>query len=239
MGRALIYGLIDPRTRLVRYVGQSSTGLTRPKSHGQPAVLERNTGHSGNWIRELRASGLGYEIVVLEWCAAVAELDIRESWWIDYARASGWPLTNLKPGGASARGHKESAETRRRKSEALRGRSFSEVTRQKMRESARSRWASVTERQAASRRTLDAFTDEERARLAAVGHAAAESVVVRKALSEKMRARWLDPELRARMIAGRSARIVGDRNPAKRPDVRAKLRAAASTREARRRSASI
>lgn len=31
--RNLIYGLIDPRTRLIRYVGLSATGMVRPRKH--------------------------------------------------------------------------------------------------------------------------------------------------------------------------------------------------------------
>jgi len=41
----LIYGLVDPRTRLVRYVGQSARGLE--------GTTRRET-----WIKSLRAIGL-------------------------------------------------------------------------------------------------------------------------------------------------------------------------------------
>lgn len=46
MSRFLIYGLVDPRTNEVRYVGRSSSGLVRPKHHSVDArptivVLEK------------------------------------------------------------------------------------------------------------------------------------------------------------------------------------------------------
>jgi len=33
MGEILIYGLRDPRTDEYRYIGKSTSGLNRPKSH--------------------------------------------------------------------------------------------------------------------------------------------------------------------------------------------------------------
>lgn len=94
--RFLIYGLIDPRTRLIRYVGQSSVGMQRPKQHRRPS----NHCYCGHWIRALQRQGLIYEIAVLEVLQNESGLNQAEKWWIAYGRACGWPLTNLTEGGA-------------------------------------------------------------------------------------------------------------------------------------------
>ena len=53
----LIYGLIDPISLMVRYVGLSSSGMERPKSHTQPCLRAAAT-HCGAWIRSLALQGL-------------------------------------------------------------------------------------------------------------------------------------------------------------------------------------
>lgn len=125
----LVYGLIDPRTRLIRYVGKSSSGLTRPRMHSQPRSLKPKS-HKNAWLRGLFASGGTYEIVILEtledpkalgslcwWRAGDAPennaaLNDAECWWIAYGRALGWPLTNLTDGGDGVNGYKHSKEAR-------------------------------------------------------------------------------------------------------------------------------
>jgi hypothetical protein len=90
----LVYGLIDPRTRLIFYIGLSSSALHRPKQH-------RRRSNSGcrDVVHELQKLGLDYEIAVLEEVRAESELPATERWWIAYGRACGWPLTNCTRGG--------------------------------------------------------------------------------------------------------------------------------------------
>lgn len=109
MSKYLIYGLIDPRTLLVRYVGKSSTGLLRPNSHRAAARCAAPRGHCGRWINSLHRLGLDYVVVVLEdivpqldslaAAAVKSRLNDMERWWIAYGRASGWELTNMTSGG--------------------------------------------------------------------------------------------------------------------------------------------
>lgn len=155
----MIYGLVDPRTKFVHYVGLSGCGLRRPRRH--------RTEHTGSaakvaWVLELQALGLDFDIVVLEYVddprapaphplwtntdrnpTALAEA---ERFWIAYGRASGWPLTNIQEGGLGARGHKmspettvrmraaqvKSPETRRKLSLAHKGKVISDSTRAKI-----------------------------------------------------------------------------------------------------------
>ena len=92
----LIYGLIDPRTILIRYVGLSSTGLKRPRCHRRPSCADT---YCRRWVRELQRAGLDYEITILEVVDSATKLAETERWWIAFGRACGWPLTNLTEGG--------------------------------------------------------------------------------------------------------------------------------------------
>lgn len=109
----LIYGLIDPRSRLIRYVGLSSSGLQRPKAHRRRSCPDS---YCRRWVRSLQSLGLDYEIVVLEVVDNVSRLDKAERWWIAFGLALGWPLTNCMLGGYPS---KESLLKRQLKKKAL------------------------------------------------------------------------------------------------------------------------
>lgn len=128
----LIYGLIDPRTQLIRYVGKSMRGLSRPKAH---KYLYGRTGatHCGRWIRQLQASNLSYDICVLEEVEASHDLAEAERWWIAYGHASGWPLTNLTDGGEGTPGHVQSEATRGKIGAGNKGKKRTAATRALMR----------------------------------------------------------------------------------------------------------
>lgn len=106
----LIYGLVDPRTKLVRYIGKSEQGMTRPKGHAFPYNLKPTT-HKTCWVKSLLAVGLTYEIVVLQESSPDL-VYANEEWWISYGMLSGWPLTNGTLGGVGSRGRKASPELR-------------------------------------------------------------------------------------------------------------------------------
>lgn len=97
MSRFLVYGLADPRTGVVRYIGKSSYGLERPKEHVHKAGRERT--HKAAWVRSLKRIGLRPEIRVLEDVPDRSDLDIVEAFWIAQGKGLGWPLTNIAPGG--------------------------------------------------------------------------------------------------------------------------------------------
>jgi hypothetical protein len=126
----IIYGLIDPRTRLVRYIGKSSIGMKRPRQHGQPCFAGGLYVH--RWIAKLRSIGLMFEIVVLDVVDDKSKLSALERWWIAYGRTSGWPLTNVTDGGEGAFGRKLSQQTRDKIAAKARGRKVSAETRAKL-----------------------------------------------------------------------------------------------------------
>lgn len=117
-----IYGLTDPRTGEVRYVGKSATGMKRPKLHGKPSCLAKDETHKANWIRSLLAQGIHYVVEVLQYVGSREELNSAERYWIREARNAGWKLTNHTDGGDGLSGATFSAEHRANISKANRGR---------------------------------------------------------------------------------------------------------------------
>src|SRR5438105_11913465 len=111
MSNFIIYGLIDPRDGQLRYVGKSVSGMNRPKAHMQHVFLQSNT-HKVNWIRQLKALGLQYGIVVIQSLDDKEMLSQAEIFWIAYFRQLGCPLTNLTAGGEGMLGHRPSAAHR-------------------------------------------------------------------------------------------------------------------------------
>ena len=120
----LIYGLVDPRTKLIHYIGRSSNALARSKCHRHKRALAANT-RCATWIKSLLALELDYEAVALEQVASVGALNSAESWWIAYAHLSAWPLTNHTLGGEGMNGYSPSTESRKARSAKLKGRLFS------------------------------------------------------------------------------------------------------------------
>ena len=93
----IIYGLCDPRTKDVRYVGKSCKGLSRPKEHFRSNSLLVKCPRS-SWIISLKNIGLLPEIIIIDKCNK-EELDYREIYWIKHLKNMGCKLTNLTDGG--------------------------------------------------------------------------------------------------------------------------------------------
>ncbi|NPD22036.1 NUMOD3 domain-containing DNA-binding protein [Corallococcus exiguus] len=143
----IVYGLTDPRTGEVRYIGKSARGLHRPRDHRRAARLKHERTHKSNWIRSLLALGMSYGIVILEEVDRPEDLASRERFWISHARAIGWRLTNMTDGGegalnppqevraargAALRGRKHTLASRQLMSIAQRGRKLSDEARQRI-----------------------------------------------------------------------------------------------------------
>lgn len=84
-----VYGLVDPRDQAIRYIGQTSRGLERPRSHW----LGSSSYAVNVWVDELKALGLEFEIVVLEYVPK-PELRDAEARQIQKAADVGAPLLN-------------------------------------------------------------------------------------------------------------------------------------------------
>jgi hypothetical protein len=98
-GPCYIYALVDPRTKLIRYIGKTINGTARTNRHNR---LAENTGNTmrKRWLYSLLSKGMRAHVVILEWTTANATSGSkRERWWIAFGKREGWPLTNMTDGG--------------------------------------------------------------------------------------------------------------------------------------------
>jgi len=90
---SFIYALIDPRDRLIRYVGKAVNPYRRVNGHRRGIWLEKHD-YKTNWLREL---GVRPDVIILE--AVGADWEERERFWIQSVKGRGHNLTNWTPGG--------------------------------------------------------------------------------------------------------------------------------------------
>jgi len=105
MKTTFIYGLKDPLTKEIRYVGKSNNPRIRLSSH----LRDKSKTYKVNWINKLKRKGLGPELVVLE----EVEYDKwqeKEKFYIKYYEN----LTNYTEGGeCGCEGYKHTEKTKR------------------------------------------------------------------------------------------------------------------------------
>lgn len=119
--KTTIYGLCDPRTGQLRYVGKTCKALEkRLREH----VVEAGAGVAGyknNWVRQLLVLNLAPEPFVIE--VAIGDGSVEEIHHIAQLRALGCDLTNTTRGGDGVMaGRKHTPEARARMSAAARKR---------------------------------------------------------------------------------------------------------------------
>lgn len=107
----IIYGLTDPDTQEIRYIGKSTSGMKRPMEHKKPCNLKASS-HKINWIKSLISNNKQYGIIILESTETPEELDSREIYWIAEYKARGANLTNGTDGGEGALGREVSEQTK-------------------------------------------------------------------------------------------------------------------------------
>ena len=90
MSEFLIYGLKCPKSGIYRYIGKSSNGLNRPKSH----LSISSNQYVRLWVEELREEGMCPLIDIIEECSE-EDLSNREKHWISYYHNSVSPLMNI------------------------------------------------------------------------------------------------------------------------------------------------
>ena len=87
----------------MRYVGKSTSGLKRPKTHRAPSSTRGRT-YRAHWLRALRRAGATPCIEILYQASVGLSLDDAERFWIQEMRQRGMPLTNLTDGGEGVPG---------------------------------------------------------------------------------------------------------------------------------------
>lgn len=123
MFRWCVYGLVDPRTGSVRYVGKVETGSKPcdPSRRLREHLLQARRGnrrHVYAWIRTLSRLCFAPIVVVLE-TGSEGNAVFAERRWIADLRACGADLTNHTDGGDGPLGLVHSAETRAKLSATL------------------------------------------------------------------------------------------------------------------------
>lgn len=159
-----IYGLVDPITEYVRYIGKSDTPKLRLKGHLTKQQL-RPKSHKVYWIKGLLDAGEKPQIIIL---AKVEKSgwQVAERKWIAYYRSiPGYPpLTNGTSGGdgidkgtkfseetrkqmsASRMGMKMSPEAIAKRVAARKGIPFSEQHRKNLSEATKNTWENFTDK---------------------------------------------------------------------------------------------
>jgi hypothetical protein len=123
----IIYGLCEPITGALRYVGKTSKPLQqRVRTHLKDA--RKKTDHKCRWIQSLVRSGLVPDAFVIE--EVDGSGDEEEIHHIAQFRSIGCDLVNYAPGGRGVTAHSE--ETKRRIGDANRGAVVSDETRLKI-----------------------------------------------------------------------------------------------------------
>lgn len=92
-----IYGLVDPETTAIRYIGKSIHPEERLRNH----INEKYPCHRRNWIDSLKRKGLEPELIYLVKLEGESANDWQswEKMYIAMARRDGWPLVNETEGG--------------------------------------------------------------------------------------------------------------------------------------------
>ena len=120
-----IYGLHDPRTGELRYIGKSDNPRERLAQH----LREDRGTYRASWVRHLKNAGLKPALSVIDAGDRGSDWAWMERLYIAAARASGARLTNITDGGEGTRGLPP--ETLKRMADARRGTKQSEATKAK------------------------------------------------------------------------------------------------------------
>jgi hypothetical protein len=103
-----IYGLYDPRTLALRYIGKSD----RPKARLANQMNEHSNTHRCHWLGELRALGLTPVQIIIDATPTGSNWQSIERAYIAAARLAGEPLTNGTDGGDGVVGLNDDARAR-------------------------------------------------------------------------------------------------------------------------------
>ena len=114
---AYIYGLFDPHTTELRYIGKAKNVHRRLALHLCPTQLRPKT-HKNHWIKSLLSVGRKPEVSVFEE-VVLERWEEAEKFWIEYFQFLGCRLTNGTSGGDGL--HDPSPETRWRCGSSNRG----------------------------------------------------------------------------------------------------------------------
>lgn len=61
----IVYGLVDPNTNAIRYIGKSIQGINRAFEHCRKSSVKEGNTPKNNWIKKLLANNQMYSVVIL------------------------------------------------------------------------------------------------------------------------------------------------------------------------------
>lgn len=106
----MIYGLFDPRTNKIKYIGYTSKTLKDRLSMHMNYSTKKHTNKRALWLKELKGLGLKPTIKVIErHSCSLEEIELKEMYWIKYFKKR-FDLVNTTNGGKGASGLKWTKE---------------------------------------------------------------------------------------------------------------------------------
>ena len=208
----LIYGLVDPFSGQIRYIGLSTTGLKRPRTHLFPCNWKYGRSYKERWVRGLFKRGAAPIIKIIQQWKVISfeELCNAETYWIGYFRGLGCRLTNITDGGEGTIGYKFSTKSRLKMSLAKKGKSPSESARKNMALAQKGRKHSEETKSkiAASHKGLG-HSDETKAKLSEINKGKKLSGDTKSKISSSLRGRKLSSEACANISKGRKGIGIG------------------------------
>lgn len=140
-----IYGLIDPVSGGLRYIGKSIRPAQRLANH----MNEQSNCHRSHWLQSLKRQGLKPELIIIETIHGEWPWQESERFWIKRARELGCLLTNNTSGGDGV--SDLPLETRERMRQTWLGRKHKPETIEKLRQASSQHRHSKETRQKMSR----------------------------------------------------------------------------------------
>lgn len=116
----IVYGLIDPITDHLKYIGKSEQGTNRYKEHLKSSSLKIDC-RKNYWLRNILGKGLKPELIILETCTNPEELFEAEEFWYQYFLGLGCDLVNSTDCGKGTRGYKHKDTTKKFLSDLKKG----------------------------------------------------------------------------------------------------------------------
>lgn len=136
-----IYGLVDPETKELRYIGKTSRNVSRRISAHAANARQGKRSHLYNWWRSLVERGSAPEAIIVEVVDVGKNWVDAEKYWISYYRGRGCNLTNLCDGGQGTDGIVFSPEHIERLRISHLGKTNSREAREKVGAASRAAWA--------------------------------------------------------------------------------------------------